>query len=248
MKRFMVRIGNFFFRWRDKVFPLIVLTLFVLAVPPNTIFQSEKLEEWKDYIAIFIAFCGLAFRALVIGYAYIKRGGVNKKVYAENLVTEGMFGVCRNPLYVGNMLIYVGVFLMHGNPMVMVLGITLYAFIYQCIIYAEEAYLLNKFGEGYLAYCADVPRWIPKFSRLREAIRNMKFNARRVLIKDYSTAANTIVTLTLVEMYEYLALPHPLSHIGYLYFLIGVIVLSVASALTIRVLKKRKLLVDTAAA
>ena len=69
-------------------------------------------------MAVLIAMSGLAVRGVVIGLAYIKRGGLNKKVYAANLVTEGMFSVCRNPLYVGNMLIYTGEFLMFGNPLV----------------------------------------------------------------------------------------------------------------------------------
>ncbi|MBN8532322.1 MAG: DUF1295 domain-containing protein [Alphaproteobacteria bacterium] len=244
MQSIMVRIGNFFFRYRNHAFPLVVLALFVLAVPPHEIFHSETLEYAKDFLALLLAFSGLALRALVIGYAYIKRGGLKKKVYAENLVTEGIFRLSRNPLYLGNMLIYSGVFLMHGNPMVMLAGFTFYLFVYQCIILAEEEYLRGKFGDAYDAYCADTPRWWPNPSRFREATEGMRFNLKRVIVKDYSTIANTFVTLTLTEMYEYLALRDISAHFGYLCFLGGMIALSAIMALTVQALKKSNRLSD----
>jgi len=201
-KSLWVKIGDFFFKYRNAVFPVILIGLFVGFRPANAYFGQESLEHWKDAAAIAITLSGLAFRASVIGFAYIKRGGLNKKVYADNLVTEGFFGVCRNPLYVGNMLIYIGVFVMHGNPWVMVLGILSYWLIYESIIAAEEYFLRAKFGPGYEAYCRDVPRWLPKFSRLRDSIEGMEFNFKRVLVKDYTTIANGFMALLLLELLE----------------------------------------------
>jgi len=195
MKTTMTHIGNFFFQYRNRLFPLIVLVIFAL--------QPPRPAQVMDWLALTIALSGLAFRSFVIGYAYIKRGGLNKKVYAENLVTEGLFGVCRNPLYVGNMLIYVGVFLLHGSPLVAVVGIATFLFIYQCIIYAEEAFLRNKFGVGYDQYCREVARWIPNFRTFGKATEGMKFNAGRAIKKDYSTIATTLVMLALAQIYKH---------------------------------------------
>ncbi len=242
----MIKAGNFFFRHRNRLFPVIMIGLFMLAVPPSQIFHREIYEHIKDILALAIALAGLTLRGMVIGYAYIKRGGMNKKVYAENLVTEGLFGICRNPLYAGNMLIYTGVFLMHGNPLVMAIGIGVFFFIYRCIIRAEETYLREKFGDGYLAYCTDVPRWIPRFSRLRDTTEGMRFNFRRVILKDYSTIATTLVTLAIIEEYEYLALPDYARHLPYIEWMAAAIVLAVVAAIAIRVLKKRKWLTEAA--
>jgi hypothetical protein len=150
-------------------------------------------------LACALVALGLLLRGSVIGFAYIKRGGLNKEVYADKLVTEGFFTTCRNPLYVGNMLIYVGVFLMHGNPYVVVIGTLSSLFVYQSIIAAEEHFLHNKFGESYEAYCRDVPRWGMKLGRLAKATEGMQFNFKRVLMKDYSTIANALVTLTFLD-------------------------------------------------
>lgn len=202
-----VRIGNFFFRYRNRAFPVIIIALYAAAAPPSEIFGSEFLEHCKDAVAVAIAVLGLALRASVIGFAYIKRGGRGKRVYANDLVTEGMFGLCRNPLYVGNLLICVGTFLLHGNPYVLVIGTASYVLIYRCIVSAEEAYLNEKFGAAYAAYCADVPRWIPVWSRFKEATDDLAFDFRRVIFKDYTTIATTITLLVVTEFYEEIAKP-----------------------------------------
>ncbi|MEX2696517.1 isoprenylcysteine carboxylmethyltransferase family protein [Rhizobium mongolense] len=239
MKKTMIGIGNFFFRFRNQAFPVIIVGLLLIAWPRFEILGSHFLEEATDLIALSVVLAGLIFRATVIGYAYIKRGGLNKKVYAKDLVTGGMFGLCRNPLYVGNMLIYSGVFLMHGSLWVLAFGIAMFAFIYQCIIYAEEAFLENKFGDGYRAYCQDVPRWIPHFGKFAQSTEGMEFNVKRVIAKDYSTTCAALIALIAVEAGEYLATPDPTQHLGYLSVLtalmVGVGVLTGA----ISVLKKR---------
>ena len=239
MKKTMISIGNFFFRYRNRLFPVIVIALFAIAPPSQTFLGREDYLPIKDAVAVLIALSGLAFRSLVIGYAYIKRGGMNKKVYADNLVTEGLFAICRNPLYVGNVLMYIGVFLLHGAPMVALSGIVLFLFIYQCIILAEEAYLHAKFGEGYEAYCRDVSRWVPAFSKFREATDGMTFNARLAIKKDYSTMATTFVTLLLTQLYKYLSVaPHAVSDRPAL-MLIGAILMVGIIAKVIRYYKKR---------
>ncbi|MEQ8402481.1 MAG: isoprenylcysteine carboxylmethyltransferase family protein [Roseitalea porphyridii] len=201
-KSLWVKIGDFFFRYRNAVFPVILVVLFLGFAPPAQYFDRENLEEWKDLAAVCITLSGLAFRAAVIGFAYIKRGGLNKRVYADDLVTEGFFGVCRNPLYVGNMLIYAGVFLTHGDPYVVVIGIASYYFIYESIIAAEEFFLRGKFGAGYAAYCRDVPRWLPDWRQIKHATAGMDFNVKRVVMKDYTTAANAAMALLLLQLLE----------------------------------------------
>lgn len=202
MKNLMLTIGTFFFKYRNQAFPLIIVALFIAVPPTTTVLGSAALEQWTDIVALLIVLAGLLLRATVIGYAYIKRGGLNKRVYAKDLVTEGMFGVCRNPLYVGNMLVYSGLFLFHGDPVVVIVGCLLFGFIYQCIIYAEEEFLADKFGDAYSAYCRDVPRWGLKLSAFSASTEGMAFNTKRVIAKDYSTMSSTLIALLATEFYR----------------------------------------------
>ncbi len=205
MKKIMIIIGNFFFKWRNYVFPLFVLALFLFRAPVALFGGAEHLELAKDAIGLLIILLGLGIRATVIGYAYIKRGGLNKKVYAETLVTEGMFTLCRNPLYLGNMISIFGIFLVHGDLLVMTIGTACYIFIYQSIIYAEEAYLEKKFGKDFSNYCQKTPRWLPVLSRFEQATKHMQFDWKRVIIKDYTTIATSLIAATAIEFYEGLA-------------------------------------------
>lgn len=238
MTSVMISIGNFLFRYRNQVFPLIIVALFLSAPPAREIAGSVALEKAANIAGWLVAGLGLLFRATVIGYAYIQRGGLNKKVYAKNLVTEGMFSLCRNPLYVGNVLIYTAVFLIHGNPAVMIAGILLFCFMYQCIVYAEEAFLEDKFGEGYKAYCADVPRWIPRFAKFSQATQGMAFNVKRVIAKDYSTASATLITLLLAEIYQQAA-GAVANNMPHLFLLAGLIALTGLATVCVSRLKKR---------
>ncbi|MEO5915259.1 MAG: isoprenylcysteine carboxylmethyltransferase family protein [Luteolibacter sp.] len=235
MKAIMISIGNFLFKYRNFLFPLYILALFLLFRPPATHGYPQPLQ---DLAAVAVALSGLAVRGIVIGLAYIKRGGLNKKVYAANLVTEGMFSVCRNPLYVGNMLIYAGQFLMFGNYPCFAIGVLSFWFIYECIIAAEEYYLRDKFGPAYDEYCRDVPRWMPKLSKISEATAGMKFDWKKVLYKDYSTMSSTLTILAFIQLWKVLA------HRGFsqshteVYSLIGAIVLISLIAFAVRTIKK----------
>lgn len=235
----MIGIGNFFFRYRNQAFPLIILGLVLLAPPATTLPGSAGAGHVLQLAAIAMVPTGLFLRATVIGYAYIRRGGLNKRVYAKDLVTEGMFGVCRNPLYVGNMLIYSGVFLFHGNPFVAMTGVLLFAFIYQCIVLAEEEFLLGKFGDAYRSYCRDVPRWALKLSRMGISTEGMAFNLRRVIAKDYSTIAAALVALLAIEFYRSVRTTDMSASLPYLSALATLLLLVGLSTAMVSLLKKR---------
>lgn len=243
----MIAVGNFFFKYRNQAFPLIIVVLAVLAPPPTTWFGSTAGGHGRETLAVAIVAIGLVLRATVIGYAYIQRGGLKKRVYAKDLVTEGMFGICRNPLYVGNMLIYSGIFLFHGDPFVVAAGIGLFALIYQCIVLAEEDFLLDKFADAYSAYCRDVPRWGFRLQRFRRSTEGMRFNVRRVIAKDYSTISAVLLALLAVEVYRVLTIGEMPQSTQRLLLLAAMVLLVGLAAGTVRLMKKNGRLDERAA-
>lgn len=193
-----IRFGDFVFKWRNYLFPGLVLGL-ILAFPPS----PPGTGRWPLLLAGgALMAAGLALRFWTIGWAYIKRGGVAKKVYADDLVTAGVFALCRNPLYLGNLLIYIGLFACHGASGTLFLGTLAFALCYQSLVAAEEFFLRGKFGPGYDAYAADVPRWWPALSglgaRWRAGREGLSFDWRRAVTKDYSTMASSLLALWLV--------------------------------------------------
>jgi len=197
----LVACGNFFFRYRDAIFPVVLLAL-AASFPPVYPRGSARLDRWMDLLGFAVALAGQTLRAGVIGYAYVSRGGRHGRVYAKRLVTEGFFRHSRNPLYVGNLLILLGLFIIHNNPWVYLLGGAFFLFAYRAIVAAEEAYLRGKFGTQYDAYCRDVGRWLPDFRGLRHSLEGFRFDWRRLVIKEYGSTYAWIATVLALLAYE----------------------------------------------
>ena len=179
--------GRWLFKYRNKVFTVFLLLL-LLGLPPVTAGHDVRLDRWMDLLGFAIAAAGQILRAAVIGLQYIKRGGVNKQPHADKLVTGGMFAHCRNPLYVGNLLILAGLFVIHNHVLVYVLGGAFYLGAYYAIVAAEEDYLRDKFGPDFDVYCQQVPRWNIRWGGLPATLASMEMNWKRMVQKDYGTA------------------------------------------------------------
>lgn len=89
---------------------------------------------------------------------------VTGTVGASRLVISGPFGYVRNPLYVGNMLLYTGFGVMANLPWLIVLTLAWFAFQYYMIVSREEEFLEGKFGAEYDAYRRNVPKFIPRLT------------------------------------------------------------------------------------
>ncbi len=77
-----------------------------------------------------------------------------------------------------------------------------YAFMYQAITLAEEAYLRRKFGAAFDQYCRDVPRWWPRLRGLAATFTRTRFNWARVLVKAYSEPLGWTLPIVLTALYN----------------------------------------------
>ena len=200
----MIKIGNFFFRYRNILFIFLYLLLFV---PSPDLFSARLFGAqywvWPVIAGLLITISGQAIRGATIGLAYIVRGGKEGKVYAEDLVTTGIFNHCRNPLYVGNVLMLFGVGVLANSFIYTFVVMPVFFFIYQAIVLAEEHYLRSKFGESFNAYCKRVSRWTPNFTRLGSTFRSMEFKWKRWILKEYNTQLVWLVGITLILLIKY---------------------------------------------
>jgi protein-S-isoprenylcysteine O-methyltransferase Ste14 len=156
---------------------------------------APQLGSALSIAGVVLALLGQLLRMVTIGYEYIVRGGKNKQVYASNLVQGGVFAHCRNPLYVGNILMAVGLALIVHSYAFILLVIPAILFTYACIVAAEESYLLGKFGAEYAEYMLRVNRWLPRLTGLGESTAGMRFNWKRVLVKEYNTTFTLLAAM-----------------------------------------------------
>lgn len=163
-------------------------------------------------IGLAITILGQAIRGATIGLAYIIRGGKNKKVYAEDLVTTGIFSHCRNPLYVGNILMLAGVGILSNSLLYVVIMIPFFLFVYQAIVLAEENFLRNKFGEQFNSYCVNVNRWVPRLKGMQTTFSSMDFNWKRYINKEHTTTFIWLCGIILLMLFYYPQLTHYNQH------------------------------------
>jgi protein-S-isoprenylcysteine O-methyltransferase Ste14 len=242
----MISIGNFFFKYRNNLFIVLYLLLFV---PSPMIFTPEALGSnyylYPVILGLLVTFAGEIIRGVTIGLAYIIRGGKDKKVYAEELVTEGIFRHCRNPLYVGNILMLLGVGILSNSLIYVGIVMPLFLFIYQAIVLAEENFLRNKFGAQFDAYCSRVHRWLINFRGISETMSGMRFNYKRWLLKEYNTLLVWLIGIVAILLFKYPTIvPNPDTRIT----LFAVIVLILGAAYGyVRYLKKSGKMTDSPA-
>ena len=145
------------YRWRVIVTAVslitgIVVTLFSGPMPQLSIRANSTLVV-------------LSWVTLVLGLV-IRLWGTSAIAGRKGLqvVSDGPYALCRNPLYWGTFLIAIsmtlflqsGVFAASLMPPVL-----LYLF---GVVPAEERFLRNRLGRDYASYCERTPRWLPKWS------------------------------------------------------------------------------------
>lgn len=197
----IVILGNFLFRHRNYVFPVVFLAI-VLLDRPRYPFGSRGWDRALDAAGLALALAGQSFRALVIGLAYVRRGGKDGKVHADDLVQEGIFAHSRNPLYVGNVAVFLGLFVILNSLLGYVVGVPAVLVAYVALVRAEESFLLGKFGDVYRDYCRRVPRFLPRWKGLGATLTARRFDWQRVIRKEYGSAWAWITAVLVLSYWE----------------------------------------------
>lgn len=113
-------------------------------------------------LAVVLLFSGLLLMAAAVFSLAKARTTVNplRPARASNLVTSGVFGMSRNPIYLGDVLILAAWALWLGAPLNFVLLGFFIGWIDKVQIRAEERALQRLFERRYATYCARVRRWL----------------------------------------------------------------------------------------
>ncbi|WP_276484793.1 methyltransferase family protein [Paraflavitalea pollutisoli] len=186
---------------------MFIFLYLLLFIPSPDLFPEQvfgpQYHLWPIITGLLITVAGQIIRGATIGLAYIIRGGKNGKVYAEDLVTTGLFRHCRNPLYVGNVLMLFGVGVLSNSLIYVLVVMPVFFFIYQTIVLAEENFLLKKFGYSFVMYCKAVNRWLPSLTGIKATFASMRFKWKRWLIKEYNTQYIWLSGIACLLLLEY---------------------------------------------
>ena len=132
-----------------------------------------------------LVFAGEALRLWAVGHI-----GVISRTRADRLgplISTGPFSLVRNPLYLGNIAVWVGFTvsarLVWMAPLILVVA----GLGYHAIVRWEEQLLAARFGDSYRSYAAAVPRWIPTEARVPRATSGSAYSWRETLFSERGT-------------------------------------------------------------
>lgn len=153
------------------VVPFALLPLVALALPEAWRVQSTSSDAatrvWL-IVSLAIGLSGLLIRAAALAFA--PEGTSSRDTHrlrASSLNTTGMYSVVRNPLYLGNGLMWLGAVTSLGLWWLALLTALLYWLYIERVILVEEGFLEGSFGQQFVDWAARTPGFIPRFSRWR---------------------------------------------------------------------------------
>ncbi len=155
----MSNIAAKFFKYRSYTpIPFLLLMLFY-----------EDANVWSLIAGFLIALCGESIRYWGVSWA----GSETRTTGAVGgtfLIISGPFGHVRNPLYVGNILMYFGLGIMSFAlfPYLQIVALLFFFVQYHFIVNEEEGYLRKTYGQQYQDYVKSVPRFIPRLTKYKK--------------------------------------------------------------------------------
>ncbi len=162
------KTGEYFFRWRSYL-PLVMAVLFILALAQFRYpFADRRLDLAWDAGCLAVALLGQVVRFFTVGFVPRGTSGRNTRgQVAETLNTTGMYAVVRNPVYLGNFIIWFGLSLFMKSVWFTTVIILFFTIFYERIIFTEETFLRQKFGDAFLQWAETTPAIIPRFKNWR---------------------------------------------------------------------------------
>lgn len=158
--------------WLKNLRDIIILPFTVTCVIPFFIYDRRT-----DFIPdnILVKICGgilLALGLSLFAYTVFLFNHIGKGTLApwspkQKLVIQGPYGYCRNPMIAGVLAILIGESLILHSAAILNWALIFFMINTLYFIFFEEPGLSERFGESYLEYKKQVPRWIPRIRPYR---------------------------------------------------------------------------------
>lgn len=156
-------IGRLLFRFRSYT-PIPVLVLIVGLLSRSRGYAGpggDTVDRALNWIGLAVAWFGQALRFYTLGQVTDGTSGQGSRLEATVLNVQGPYAQVRNPLYLGNLGICLGLLLIAHDVSAYALGLGFFFLEYFFIIRAEESFLDERFGQSYRVYKSRVSRWMP---------------------------------------------------------------------------------------
>jgi protein-S-isoprenylcysteine O-methyltransferase Ste14 len=140
---------------------VIFAAVLVLGFGLDMIWPAAFLPEgWGLPLGLIVLFAAVNVKLFAVREMVRVKTNLDIRKPATDLATSGLYSVSRNPLYIGMILLNIGIGCIVNSLWIFLLSAGLAATLQKGVIEPEEAYLEQKFDDKYLRYRAKVRRWI----------------------------------------------------------------------------------------
>jgi protein-S-isoprenylcysteine O-methyltransferase Ste14 len=230
MMDWKLAIGNFLFKHRSFTPVPLIVGVFIIFKPIDL--GNNNLII--NILGLMVALLGETIRVFAVGYSFPGTSGRESYLRADALNATGIYSIVRNPLYIGNFLIFTGLVTVFANPYAVSVFALFLIMQYYFVILAEEHFLKGKYGPEYDDYRRRVKRVAPTFGDYRKN-RN-PFNLKKVVFKENDSIFNMLIMFALVLLYKEKAFTGGINR-PVLYIIPGVILIFLY--IIVKVIKKR---------
>lgn len=148
------------------IYPLLLLALmFGLGILLEWLFPIVFLapvyeSKFQTGFSAIITLIGVAIA--ILGLLELRKNDANVDPHKPStlIVSSGIFGLTRNPIYVGMIFCFFGVNMFWNLEWGVLLTVVVFLVLHYGVIKREEVYLEKKFGEPYTDYCQKTRRWL----------------------------------------------------------------------------------------
>ncbi len=165
---------------------------------------SSQMTDATFRWGVILLIIGELIRFWALGY--MERKG-------EKLAMSGPYAFVRNPLYVGNFFLGLGVAVIVWNWVIGIIFLVGFLGIYTGTILGEEKHLREMFGKTYDDYCKNVPSFLPRLTPYRAPEKDSFQWGRIIKHHEYITVLGIILMTILIHLYDDLFLSkEPVAH------------------------------------
>jgi protein-S-isoprenylcysteine O-methyltransferase Ste14 len=176
----ITRLGGWLFRQRSWLpLPIAAALLLIPGGSPSII--STRLL----WAGVLVVLTGEMLRLWAVHHI-----GVISRTRSDRLgplVATGPFSLVRNPLYVGNILLWVGFAVSARLLWITPFVLLVLAFEYHAIVKWEERLLEARLGDAYRRYASRVSRWVPSLRTPERLVSDARFSWRETLFSERGT-------------------------------------------------------------
>lgn len=147
--------------------PLLISIVFCFLLPLPIV---NSIARWV-FLPIGIILCLVGIEIIVLGRRELARYGqpTDPGKPTSQMVVSGVYSISRNPLYLGIVILFIGIALALNSWWFVLLLLPAFVTSHFILIYPEERYLIAKFGEQYLNYQRSVFRWLGRKSHPQQS-------------------------------------------------------------------------------